>query len=159
MSAAPSRPQPYRGPYPIRSHRTLAELGFGDPATLRPVVIGLDLGRGPDIHVEQVVQVVEGQHRVIGQRFCSGADVPPREDPRDLQRQWDAEAQESFAEALADVRAQFRAVNTAMQRPKPDQPPTVMALVIGIGSAIAGAALIAGVVSWIAIVVAVGGGQ
>lgn len=142
----------YRGPYPIRSHRTLAELGFGDPATLRPVVIGLDLGRSPDIHVEQVVQVVEGQHRVIGQRFRSGDGNPYEEDLRELQKRWDGEAGHA-------IRQQFRAINAAMQPPKPDEPPTVVALAYGLGCAIGGAALIGAVVFYIAFVMRLIGGQ
>lgn len=159
MSVAPSRPQAYRGPYPIRSHRTLADLGFGDPATLRPVVIGLDLGRSPDIHVEEVVQVIDGQQRIIGQRFRSVADDQPREDPRDLQQQWDAETQE----ALAQVRAQFRAVNAAMQPSdglglvRNDCPP-VMAWIILLGGLIGGAFLVGAVMLAMAILIRLIGG-
>lgn len=149
MSAAPSRPQPYRGPYPIRSHRTLADLGFGDPATVRPVVIGLDLGRSPDIHV---VQIIYADHRVIGQRFRSDKANPFEEDLRELQRQWDGEAGHA-------IRQQFRAINAAMQPQKRDEPPSVMALAYGLGCAIGGAALIGAVVFYIAFVLRLIGGQ
>lgn len=152
MDTPASLARAYRGPYLIRSHRTLAELGFGEPAGPRPVVIGLDLGRSPDIHVEQVVQVTDGRHRVIGQRFRSVADDQPREDPRKLQAQWDEEAREA-------IRAQFLAVNDAKRRTKFDRAPSVVALAIGIGSAIAGAALIGAVVLYFAVVLRLIGGQ
>lgn len=152
MNAASSRPQAYRGPYPIRSHRTLADLGFGDPATLHPAVIGLDLGRSPDIHV---VQVIDAEHRVIGQRFRSVAADQPREDPRDLQQQWDRD----FVSEEWSLADQFRAINAAMQPQKPDEPPTVVALAYGLGCAIGGAALIGAVVFYIAFVLRLIGGQ
>lgn len=149
FNPAPEPARAYRGPYPIRSHRTLADLGFGDPATLRPVVIGLDLGRSPDIHVEQVI---DGKHRVIGQRFRSGDVNPYEEDLRELQKRWDGEAGHA-------IRQQFRAINAAMQPPKPDEPPTVVALAYGLGCAIGGAALIGAVVFYITFVLQLIGGQ
>lgn len=148
-SASPHQPRAYRGPYPIRSHRTLADLGFGDPATLHPAVIGLDLGRSPDIHV---VQVIDAKHRVIGQRFRSDNANPYEEDLRELQRAWDGEAGHA-------IRQQFRAINAAMQPPKPDESPTVMAMAVGLGCAIGGAALIGAVVFYIAFVLRLIGGQ
>lgn len=159
MTRSTAAARAYRGPYPIRSHRTLADLGFGDPATLRPVVIGLDLGRSPDI---QVVQVIDGQHRVIGQRFRSHADDQPCEDLRELQRQWDAE--ERAAEAQEAIRAQFRAVNAAMQRPQglgllPANCPPVIAWTIAIASLVGGAALVGGVMLYTALAVRLIGGQ
>ena len=148
-SASPHQPRAYRGPYPIRSHRTLADLGFGDPATLHPAVIGLDFGRSPDIHV---VQVIDAEHRVIGQRFSSDKANPFEEDLRELQRRWDGEAGHA-------IRQQFRAVNAAMQPPNPDEPPTVIAMAGGLGCAIGGAAMIGAVVFYIAFVLQLIGGQ
>ncbi|MBY0392102.1 MAG: hypothetical protein K2Q27_02420, partial [Novosphingobium sp.] len=120
-----------------------------------PVVIGLDLGRSPDIHVEQVVQVIDGDHRVIGQQFRAVAPDQPREDPRDLQQQWDRD----FVSEEWSLADQFRAINAAMQPHKRDEPPTIMALAYGLGCAIGGAALIGAVVFYFAGVLRLIGGQ
>jgi hypothetical protein len=130
--SAADRPTAYRGPWPILSHRTLAELGAG----VGPAVI------------------IEGKYREVqGQRFRITPDHL-RDDPRMLQQRWDEEAGQG-PRIVPDHAAQFREINAALRGPEPDEPPTVMRIAILIG----GAGLIAGVVTAIAIAVRLFGGQ
>jgi hypothetical protein len=127
------RPVAYTGSWPILSHRTLADVG--------PAVI------------------IDGEWREVhGQRFRITPDRL-REDPRVLQAQWDKEPHGVDRCAPPDHAAQFREINEALRGPEPDRPGSAMALAIAIGCAGAGALMIAGVITAIAIAVRLIGGQ
>lgn len=129
----PARATAYRGPYPIHTHRTLADVG--------PAVI------------------VEGEFREVhGQRFRITPE-PLREDPRVLQAHWDQEPHGVNRCVPPDHAAQFREINEALRGPEPAGSPTVIVLVYLIGSAIGGAALVAGVITGFAVLARLLGGQ
>ena len=137
---------PYIGPWPIHG---------------QPVIIGLDLGRG-EAFGRPSGALIEGTCSVIARDQPAPTDQPsladqpaaqgfpaartPREDPRVLQQQWDHDEQ-------------FRAVNNALRGPAPDgSTPPDIALALAIGSAVAGAIMIMGVITLIALVVGIAGG-
>jgi hypothetical protein len=133
IQPASDRPTAYRGPWPILSHRTLADIGA-------PVII-------------------DGEYREVhGQRFRVTPDRL-REDPRKLQAQWDEEPYAGWGVQpggiVPDHAAQFRQINEALRGPDPDEAPAMIRFALMIG----GAALIAGVITAFAIAVRLIGGQ
>lgn len=126
-------PTAYRGPWPILSHRTLADVG-------------------PAVIIEGEYREVHGQpFRITPDRF--------REDPRVLQQRWDEEAHGDAPRMVPDHAAQFREINAALRGPEPDRPGSAMALAMAIGCAVSGALMVAGVITAIAFAVRLIGGQ